>query len=374
MWQGTQSSDETYAWETNANQYTIVHRPAGPFTDPDLIPTDNNAGPNILLFFDTEPGLGGNDMKGLPCPAGVGAPPSIVNVGTTKDALKKALADTSTANPYFEEMRWSTELSAYKMLLENDSLTLNDSLLTAFHDSCFSANLGKLVRASNGLSSGKDEVKFLDTLNNMSTSIVPEDAWRDVLVVGLNAALDTASTVDSTYLAVDSLMRIIFPDSVFPQQTIRKVNWDSTQTSVLETIALECPYEYGVAVFVARSLMSDIYSQNNAYHSSCEDYVPPSSREAGASEEADVDQQSEVTALKVYPNPTRNRLTVELLLEAEEYATFRMIDRLGRVVLYQQIVSGSNSIDLNGVSSGLYQYSVIVNGHIRMNGKQVISK
>jgi hypothetical protein len=38
------------------------------------------------------------------------------------------------------------------------------TLITAFFDSCFAANIGKMVRAAEALGGGKDEAKFLDTL------------------------------------------------------------------------------------------------------------------------------------------------------------------------------------------------------------------
>ncbi len=114
--------------------------------------------------------------------------------------MHSALTDTVTLPMYEAELRWQQRQQIYEQILDRDSIALGDSLLTAFFDSCHAANMGMLDRATKARTEQhKPETLevYLDTLNGMTTTILPEAALRDILIVLLEKDLDTTTVVDS---------------------------------------------------------------------------------------------------------------------------------------------------------------------------------
>ena len=58
-----------------------------------------------------------------------------------------SLNDTATLPQYHDELQWADRYSMFTLLNERDCLLLDDSLLTAFYDSCHASNMGLLYRA-----------------------------------------------------------------------------------------------------------------------------------------------------------------------------------------------------------------------------------
>ncbi len=61
---------------------------------------------------------------------------------------------------------------------------------------------------------------------------------------------------------------------------------------------------------------------------------------------------------KIYPNPvTQNHITIESE-NLHDNATFQLFDLTGRVILQQKLSEKTTHLMLNGVSKGMYQYTV----------------
>ena len=76
-------------------------------------------------------------------------------------------------------------------------------------------------------------------------------------------------------------------------------------------------------------------------------------------------EESLADQIKLYPNPTQGRVTLEL--NHLEVASLRVVDATGRTVLDRKGCTGVCELDLSETGSGMYQIIMITT-----DGKQVI--
>jgi len=74
-----------------------------------------------------------------------------------------------------------------------------------------------------------------------------------------------------------------------------------------------------------------------------------------------IDDQKTVTGLRIYPNPATNYFVIDLPSDISSKANVTVIDVLGKVVNSQSLESGA-SIDITGLSNGVYLVRVEVDG------------
>jgi hypothetical protein len=374
-WDNDVSAYDTYAANCNAGDYIIVYRTDAPSgINPAIYePENNEATFGLFARFDTETGTNGVNMKFWQC-AAEGSPNDFApGGGESRSSLHRVLEDTSTANPYYMEQRWAGALNVYHALSLNDSLMLGDTVLTAFYDSCHTANIGKLYRAGNALYTGKDANKFIDTLGALSTAIVPEDAWRDVLLVAFEHTSDTTTVVDSLMFNIATVLDSIFPDSTFAAPRMKKRAWSSAHRSELESIAEECPYEYGMAVHMARAMLSQYDTIPYYAVHSCEQWAgPPSGKRDGSGQSAPQITEEDGMSFNLYPNPNMGEFTVMIGMEDADAAIMSVWSVTGQQVHSSMLSKGLNSLNLN-VAAGLYLYVVTVNNELKWTGKVSIN-
>jgi len=63
-----------------------------------------------------------------------------------------------------------------------------------------------------------------------------------------------------------------------------------------------------------------------------------------------INNLSEIDSYSLYPNPTKGVLNIDLL----EYSQLQIINLTGELVMYSQLNSGHNTIDVSNLSSGVY--------------------
>jgi hypothetical protein len=75
--------------------------------------------------------------------------------------------------------------------------------------------------------------------------------------------------------------------------------------------------------------------------------------------------------LSVYPNPNNGQMTVEYELKEEDSGKLFFYNTIGQCVLSSPLNKGLNlmSVNLNGVSSGLYSVVAVVNGEVTLSEK-----
>ena len=80
---------------------------------------------------------------------------------------------------------------------------------------------------------------------------------------------------------------------------------------------------------------------------------------------------AENEVVKVYPNPTSNIVNISL---PNDEAILLVYDLTGRLVLEQNLVSGSNTVDVNSLNAGIYQSKIVSRNTIISADKIVISR
>ena len=75
--------------------------------------------------------------------------------------------------------------------------------------------------------------------------------------------------------------------------------------------------------------------------------------------------------VKVYPNPTKDIITIQINETTFNNGTFKLIDVMGKEVLNRKIESNTTSIDISQYTKGVYFYQLI-NYKERISGKLII--
>ncbi len=318
------------------------------------------------------------------CPEDVGTQIPVTG-GEVAEFLVKTLNDTVTQPVYDAERKWNSRWGIFHVLWENDSIRTADSLLTAFHDSSYSSNLGRLALAARIIGfpmapdtsakwaplSGAAVQTLHDSLSAISSGITPEAALKDVLVIAVEHLLDTALVADSMGMFMESLMLSVFPDSTFTLPAMGRKALSSAHRSVLEEMAEECPYEFGPAVYMARAMLSHHDMMPYMVEHECETPMPPPSEKRG---EEDEETMAEGGRISLYPNPAHSSLFVELSLEDNVSAHLELYGITGNLLGRAALGSGKNTVDISAYASGLYFFKVMVNGRPEHSGKQVIMR
>ena len=138
--------------------------------------------------------------------------------------------------------------------------------------------------------------------------------------------------------------------------------------SELLTLAGECPYEKGPAVFYARAAFPDSIFTNN-----CEIMEEPVSGRLAAEQTIGGHETSTNARIKVYPNPARITFMVQLP-EAEMTGKLQLFDVSGRKVLEQQLKSTLTEIGVASLANSVYFYCVHGENGLLDRGKIVIQQ
>lgn len=72
----------------------------------------------------------------------------------------------------------------------------------------------------------------------------------------------------------------------------------------------------------------------------------------------DVSDINSELGFNVYPNPTRNMLTIELNRELKDYAIIQLFDNTGRLIVNNKVKENIQTLDMSGLQSGIYLLKV----------------
>jgi len=214
--------------------------------------------------------------------------------------------------------------------IERDSILQLDSILVDFADTFALTDLGKLdiagrqlklnmVKSSAGkLAADVASVSPLDTIAHL---------WKELLSMAYGKWADDDST---TVLTGADSTRL----------------WD---------IGALCPYTFGPAVYLARTILFSLDSAYFLLGNDCEVpyYFDPSGKREDPEDESDVESEHELT-VRLYPNPTKGLITVQFSKEFEGKYTLHVVGLDGRVLSIISLTDTTNNIDLQSLSSGLY--------------------
>lgn len=373
-WTDGTNTFDTWA-AVNANAQNIFFQSS----DPDFIPFPNGA---PFLQFGQIPTSGNFPWQ---CPGGNGAN-RVVPVSEEKNMVITALTDTTILPQYDIEIDWAHRMNLYRLLLNDDTLKTSDSLLIAFYDSANASDMAMLLRATNALamiksgnmaaaSSEQEGIadSYLDSLNNFSSNIIPEQAWKQVLTVAYQKQLDTVLMEETVSAKIRSVLQELFPDSVFNAELKKDERYNHAQKNQLESIAIQCPYEYGPAVYMARAMLAKSDSVPFQYIHWCE-LTDSGSNKTDENNISSSNSASDNLTVRVYPNPANNDLTVEINTLETDNSVIEFWSLTGAKVKEHSLHPGKNDFNVSGLSGGVYYFAVKVNQENKFNGKQVIIK
>ena len=145
--------------------------------------------------------------------------------------------------------------------------------------------------------------------------------------------------------------------------------WTGQHILDLRDYAALCPFKYGSGVYHARTLLMNMDTNIVFYENVCEQAVAPSGRYAAPDQPQ---ERQGVQKLRLYPNPTTGTVKIECSLKENDKAELNIYDMSGRRVYNNTNVCGPNALRLEGMSEGLYQCVLIINGEASLSEKLVI--
>ena len=124
-------------------------------------------------------------------------------------------------------------------------------------------------------------------------------------------------------------------------------------------IASQTPYAGGYGVYTARVML---------------DYDPDQNGVSWRIASPNANQIKE-NKIKVFPNPVKDMLYIEVQSEMDDYtASLKIYNSMGQLVAQQQLSQKMEFIDLNSLKTGIYFYSIHYRNGYSENGKFMVQQ
>jgi len=224
-----------------------------------------------------------------------------------------------------EEYKHRERKKAYQRLRREPSLYLNNTILANFFELMEESPLKRILNVNEKMSE-----------NDFTHAIIENEQ-----IISDKLYVQNRKTVNSIYL-----------NSLIDGSEISEED-----KATLENIALITPYLGGDAVYSARVLLDmDVMDYDIEY------------RTDGSNE---LQMAKRNPFVKVYPNPVKNDMVIDILNDFEELITLSIYDLKGTLV-HQELVSETTSfINLNNLNSGTYIYKIYTDTAILHQDKLV---
>jgi hypothetical protein len=286
-----------------------------------------------------------------------------------ENMIQQIISGNYQSPQYNEENNWWLQYQLYIRALSDSTLT-NQYSLQQFIDSMQQASAGRLEHIGKQMS---------DSTHRDSLSLSQLRAE--------NQAIGTSNAIEEYYKWVNE--KNIDAAISELDSTFRAYNFNITDMETLASLAWDCPFDKGPAVFAARALMLKINPSSASFINACETVQADANNqrtgppivweyEYDPTEEHDLDyllgiQYSNSTfanELKLYPNPSHNMVT----LESNDLITrVEISNTIGQIVLldYAQ-ASNRKSFDLKDLPKGLYLIKVFNNDNFAVKQLSLI--
>jgi len=146
---------------------------------------------------------------------------------------------------------------------------------------------------------------------------------------------------------------------------------NTDQLNILRSIAVKCPFEDGVSVYLARSILAR-YDGLLKYSNACENNIE--SNYIGIPNQ--VQDVNEPALVNIYPNPNNGTFTLEYKLTAGQSGKVTIFNTMGSMVGTYELNDSEGKIMITGtnLANGIYIYKLSVNDQIEKVGKITIIK
>lgn len=233
---------------------------------------------------------------------------------------------------YSNSMYFSLKLDVYNLL--NGSVKLRNSSpeYQVFYDTTSSTDIGKISQVNSLISEISDSVyaSQVRDLINQALSLNNSIAGQQIEEVNLKQVND---------ILLNTLAEGIY-------------SYTSTQKSELLTVANQCPFSGGAAVYQARAMIM-LFNDSLTYN----DYQFCHQNDQQDKRNKTIQSSSFI----LYPNPTDGQMHLAYSTSDLEKYFLKIYDATGRL-LYAQSIFGGNGVllfNLSKYTSGIYFYNII---------------
>lgn len=219
---------------------------------------------------------------------------------------------------------WLVQQGLYKHLILNDTVR-TDTIIQQFQDESDTADIGHFEIINGKLADG-DYIKAADILDEISGTQTPVRYLKTTYTILIDALQSRSENAD-------------------------ELNFNSEQIDTLRSIAEQCPYYYGDAVYMARMLLCSI--DTTEYINTCE--IPE--YQNGQKIKHDKQLENFVNSFAVYPNPAMDMITI--INSSNEPAILEIYNYLGKKLSSSSINMPVNQLNVKELSSGIYIYRIV---------------
>jgi hypothetical protein len=257
---------------------------------------------------------------------------SPINYGNSQLSLFRLIAQDSIEYPiYPDESNWLGK-KALQQIMNDDSTLVRDSTLKVFYDSVYSASMGLLDSAL---------TLYYDSLNTEA--------------LALNNSITPSNNIEQGIKNMNNF-------------TINEVEkFSPSELTELRNLAVQCPFEYGPAVYSAREFLAFAELDSVEYINSCELISSGEMR-------LHSDDSPQITDFLIYPNPASDYLIIAATNMDSTNSKFALYNFLGKKLLEKRISNNFETISLSDIPSGIYLCTIKTNNSIAYIQKVIIIK
>jgi hypothetical protein len=316
--------------------------------------------------------------------------------GVITDLDDKIMHELLTPSNFANAQNWTAKRNLYRSLVEFPDLRPLNSAADTFYTTQTNTSVGEFeqIRADiadlyrldslteTELMGYQDDIRWrLDSLNFTDSLLISNPTTQDsidlmaqkvvllsetdsimVLKDTLEATIESDQITDATQIKTTNDALNLSEVYELNQQTVNSVfltmiinsqeALDSTQTTLIQPIANQCPLEGGEAVFQARALLNDGEVYDNI--ALCD----------AAQNRSLIQEDKPQASFRIYPNPAENIINLELEKTVEKSGKVFISDITGKIVLEIDLLIGdqSKSINIAKIPSGTYHLLVEVDG------------
>lgn len=279
----------------------------------------------------------------------------VFDLGTTigwLEVAEQVAQDTlSGENNLSDALIWSRKLRLYNELRENSSLLDSSTVLEDFYVQASTGNIGKFA-----------EIDDLMAQVNEQSGVIPVQERAIELTnqaLEINQSIQSSMTVELNRKTINEVMLVT---------TILGLPIDSIWYDEIESVAFQCPYMGGEAVFVARAICQSLTDTV---------WFNDSLLCAEISEErlqGNVSNMSNRFNISVFPNPTNGNFTILYNTISYNEARFELYDMTNRLLFKQKLPTKIYISDVNvsHINDGVYGYRITMNNEMTKSGYIII--
>ncbi len=306
--------------------------------------SENGLNPIVVNTTNIATGDACNFRLTGPDSSSVFVPDTLNTDSIDQDLAALILGDSSYQANLALGLLWSQQYYLYQRLSVDSLLAISNEVLDKFIDSARTANMQELDLANTRLAN-----------------------LRSLNAVQLAAAIADLSNISPGNLVEQYLQYVQLLLLHKEQDTI--ISYTASEIQDLQILALQCPYEAGEAVYLARVILSNVIGLNQMYMNPCEfEYGNTSGMRKVEMLEPVLENVE--SSIEFYPNPAQSILYCNIGIESR----FSICDMTGRNVLEINLIKGLNEIDLQTISAGIYFCLLFNDNNLVTRQKLIISK